>query len=157
MNESNEPARGEAREFWEAAVRLWEESGLSVRDFCRREGLGESSLHAWRRRFRSEGTTPESDAKPSAMPKKVPLPQGRRRALQRPSVSKSRKPADVEFLPVHVVGDKVSRGCAASAETAAGTSLIEIVGPSPWRVRIQAGFDPTALDAVLTALEGRPC
>ena len=63
----------------------------------------------------------------------------------------------VEFLPVRVVGDEGFRAPAASAETAAKAAPIEIVGVSPWRVRILADFDPAALAAVLTVLEGRPC
>ena len=37
------PKQGEAREYWKEAVRLWAESGLSVREFCGREGLAEHS------------------------------------------------------------------------------------------------------------------
>ena len=47
--------QGEAREFWEAAIRLWSESGLSVREFCSREGLSEHSFYAWRRTLRADG------------------------------------------------------------------------------------------------------
>jgi transposase-like protein len=36
------------------AVQMQEESGLSVRKFCEREGLGEASFFAWRRKFRAE-------------------------------------------------------------------------------------------------------
>jgi hypothetical protein len=60
-------------------------------------------------------------------------------------------------MPVRVLGEKVSRVRSPSSETAVGASPIEIVGASPWRVRILAGFDPTTLDAVLTVLERRPC
>lgn len=42
----------------------------------RREGLGESSLHAWRRRFRSEDAAAKSEAKPSAMLRKFRFPKG---------------------------------------------------------------------------------
>lgn len=47
--------RVEAREFWEAAIRLWDESGLSVREFCDREGLSEHTFYAWRRTLREDG------------------------------------------------------------------------------------------------------
>ena len=39
MDESGKSRRVETREFWEEALRLWAESGLSVREFCNREGL----------------------------------------------------------------------------------------------------------------------
>jgi len=44
----------EKRAFWRMVVQMQEESGLSVRKFCEREGLGQASLFAWRRKFRSE-------------------------------------------------------------------------------------------------------
>ena len=46
----------EKRAFWRMAVQMQKESGLSVRRFCEREGLGEASLFAWRRKFRAEET-----------------------------------------------------------------------------------------------------
>ena len=48
--------QGEAREFWETAVRLWSESGLSVREFCSSEGLSEHSFYAWRRTLRTDSS-----------------------------------------------------------------------------------------------------
>jgi restriction system protein len=43
MGESGKSKRGEIREFWEEAVRLWAESGVPVREFCNREGLATGS------------------------------------------------------------------------------------------------------------------
>ena len=44
MDESSKSKRGETREFWEEAIRLWVESGLLVWEFCNREGLAEHSF-----------------------------------------------------------------------------------------------------------------
>jgi transposase-like protein len=55
VGNSKKSKRGEAREFWETAVRIWSESGLSVREFCRREGLAEHSFYSWRRELRADG------------------------------------------------------------------------------------------------------
>ena len=49
MDESNKSRRVETREFWEAAIRLWTEGDLSVREFCSREGLAEHTFYSWRR------------------------------------------------------------------------------------------------------------
>ena len=49
MDKSTKSKRVETREFWEAAIRLWTESGLSVREFCNREGLAEHTFYLWRR------------------------------------------------------------------------------------------------------------
>jgi len=53
--------RTETREFWEEAVRLWNESGLSVRDFCAREGLTEHTFYARRRELLPENTVSDND------------------------------------------------------------------------------------------------
>ena len=54
MGDSKKSKQGETREFWEAAVRLWLESGLSVREFCNREGLAEHTFYSWRRALRED-------------------------------------------------------------------------------------------------------
>ena len=54
MDGSDKSKRGEARGFWEAAIGLWSESGLSVREFCQREGLTENAFYSWRRKLRAE-------------------------------------------------------------------------------------------------------
>ena len=66
MDDSNKPKRGEAREFWEAAIRLWSDSGLSVREFCSREGLADHSFYSWRRELLPEGQGSEASQEASA-------------------------------------------------------------------------------------------
>ncbi|HSN55293.1 MAG TPA: hypothetical protein VLT32_11505 [Candidatus Sulfomarinibacteraceae bacterium] len=53
----------EKRAFWRMVVQMQEESGLSVRKFCEREGLGQASFFGWRRKFRREAAEgcPSSD------------------------------------------------------------------------------------------------
>ena len=159
MDESSKSKRGETREFWETAIRLWTESGLSVREFCSREGLAEHTFYSRRRELLPENTTPEINQESSATDGGEVATGGRRRRRRKPVANPAgASTSAVEFLPVRVVGDEGLRPNTASAETAAGaTAPIEIIGASPWRVRILAGFDPTALAAVLTVLEGRPC
>jgi transposase-like protein len=47
------------RKQWAEIVKRFESSGLSTRDFCRREGLASSSLQRWRLRLRSAAVKPE--------------------------------------------------------------------------------------------------
>ena len=157
MDESGKSRRVETREFWEEAIRLWAESGLPVREFCNREGLAEHTFDSWRREVMPESPAPEVNRESSATEDEAPTDGRRRRRRRRVAGPTGTNASAVEFLPVRVVGDEGSRAHAASAETAAGAAPIEIVGASPWRVRILAGFDPAALTAVLTVLEGRPC
>jgi len=157
MDESSKSRRVETREFWEAAIRLWTESGLSVREFCSREGLAEHTFYSWRRELLPESPASEVNQESSATEDEAPTDGRRRRRRRRVAGPTGTNASAVEFLPVRVVGDEGSRVHAASPETSAGTVPIEIVGASPWRVRILAGFDPAALAAVLTVLERRPC
>jgi hypothetical protein len=47
MSRGNPRDRRKER-FWRHAVRQWRKSGLSIRDFCREEGLPEPNFYAWR-------------------------------------------------------------------------------------------------------------
>ena len=157
MDKSSKSRRVETREFWDAAIRLWAESGLPVREFCNREGLTEHTFYSWRREVMSENPAPEANQKSSATEDEVSI-NGRRRHRLKPVANPAGiNTSAVEFLPVRIVGEEVPHANAASAETATGAAPIEIVGASSWRVRILASFDPATLDAVLTVLEGRPC
>jgi transposase-like protein len=60
VDDSSKPNRGEARDFWEAAIRLWSDSGLSVREFCRREGLAAHTFYSWRRELLPDSPTSEA-------------------------------------------------------------------------------------------------
>jgi transposase-like protein len=158
MDELSKSKREETREFWEAAIRLWAESHLSVRDFCSREGLAEHTFYSWRRELLPGNLLPEVDQQSSATDGGQVLADGRRRRRRKQAAGPTGKDTSaVEFMPVRVVGEEASRAHAASAETAAGASPLDIIGASPWHVRILVGFDPTTLDAVLTVLERRPC
>jgi transposase-like protein len=157
MDESSKSRRVETREFWEAAIRLWAESGLPVREFCSREGLAEHVFYSWRRELMPENPAPEVNQEPSAANGETPVDGRRQRRRRRPAGSASKNTSAVEFLPVRVGGDEVSLAHTTPPGTVTGAAPIEIVGGSVWRVRILAGFDPAALAAVLTVLEGRPC
>lgn len=159
MDGSSKSKRVETREFWEAAIRLWAESALSVREFCSREGLTEHTFYSWRRELMPENSAVGVKQEPAATDDAVVATNGRRRRRWRKPVvtSPSENASSVEFLPVRVVGGDASCTPSATAVVAQGTSPIEIVGASSWRVRILSGFDPATLDAVLTTLERRPC
>ena len=73
MGESSTTKGLETREFWNEAIRLWTDSGLSVRKFCLREGLTEHSFYAWRRALLPEtleantgSTSSAKDGSPTA-------------------------------------------------------------------------------------------
>jgi transposase-like protein len=48
------------RHFWTQHLQCWNDSGLSVRDYCRTHRLHEHTFYHWRKKLRtaSTGTTP---------------------------------------------------------------------------------------------------
>ena len=50
------------RQFWHRTVKRWKSSGLSVRQFCRNEGLSEPTFYSWRKEVTGR-TTRRSSAK----------------------------------------------------------------------------------------------
>jgi transposase-like protein len=107
VDESNKSKRKETREFWEEAIRLWNESGLSVRDFCAREGLTEHTFYSRRRELLPENTTSEIDQEsPAASGDETPTVRRRRRSQK--------------------------QVCADDAmDTAITSPFVELVAPSP--------------------------
>lgn len=79
MDESNKSKRTETREFWEEAIRLWADSGLSVREFCLREGLSEHAFYSHRRELQPENSVREISQEPSGPGDKETVTGGRRR------------------------------------------------------------------------------
>ena len=79
MDESNKSKRTETREFWEEAIRLWADSGLSVREFCTREGLSEHAFYSHRRELQPEIVAAEIPQESSDANNGAAVPGGRRR------------------------------------------------------------------------------
>ena len=75
--------RDPAREkFWRRAIRDQQRSGLSVRDFCRREGLKDGAFRWWRQELprRDQGPSishrgERTDAAPAFLPVRVVDPE----------------------------------------------------------------------------------
>ena len=108
-------------------VRRWEQSGLSVREFCDFQSLSEASFYAWRRELANRG---------------VPARRGEQKT-----------PADAmpvgPFVPVRVVADEPV-GCES-------VPVLEVQLPSGVQLRVPAGFARQTLADVLAALETGPC
>ena len=118
-------------QFWRRTIADQACCGLSIKAYCRREGLEPRNFHRWRqvlaRRDRAL-----SSAQMVSRPALVTEPAG-----------------SSAFLPVRVVQD--------AAEPMASTTPIEIVLRSGPTIRVTRGFDPQALDSVLSVLEARRC
>jgi len=115
-------------EFWRHTIADQAQSNLPIKAYCRLKGLNARSFRSWRQ----ELTRRDSEVTST-------------RTLER-SDSASLTSA---FLPVRVVQD--------TPVPSAVNSPIEIVLPTGSTVRVSRGFDPSALDAVLSVLEARRC
>jgi hypothetical protein len=119
-------------QFWRRAISDQAQSDLPTQAYCQRKGLNPRSFRSWRQAFarrEAEATSARPDQRPAS------------------STELARAAA---FLPVRVVQD-------GAAEPIPETGVIEIVLPVGPTVRVTRGFDPHALDAVLSVLEARRC
>jgi len=48
---------GDQEQFWRMALETWQASGLSIRQFCRQEGLSEPQFYLWRKKLSGSGIT----------------------------------------------------------------------------------------------------
>jgi hypothetical protein len=39
------------RQFWQKSIETWQNSGMSIRKFCKSEGLQESTFYNWRKKL----------------------------------------------------------------------------------------------------------
>jgi transposase len=117
--------------IWRATIRRHQESGLSVRDFCEREGLKDGNFLRWRRELdrRDREKTPDH---PKMAIKEPTEPRG-----------------SPVLLPVQVVD--------ADRLPSRPAPPIEIVLDGGPMVRVPTGFDPRTLVDILAVLEARRC
>lgn len=114
---------------WRDRVRRYERSGLTIPQFCKREGLVAHQLSWWRRELKRRAAEAGRGKK-----KRTKQRQGKR--------AKQRK-ASAELVPVHVTP---------WAQTKAP---IEIVVDQPLRIAVASGFDAELLAEVVRVLETR--
>ena len=125
-NHLREPSK---ERFWRQTLRRWQGSGLTIRDYCAKNGLSEASLYAWRRTIaQRDQEAPGSTSEPA------------RRRLRK------RHRSGPNFLPVRVVPTSMP-----------STSSIEVVLSNSRILRIGAGFDAHVLRQLITCLEEPSC
>ena len=125
------PRDPERERSWRRTVADQAQSNLTISAYCRRNGLRPATFRFWQRELarRDAEVTPAVTGKYPAS-----------------STALARTPA---FLPVRVVQD--------SSVPIASAAPIEIVLSSGPIVRVTDGFNPHALDVVLSVLEARRC
>jgi hypothetical protein len=118
-------------QFWRRAIADQVRSDLPVQAFCQRKGLNPRSFRSWCQELARRDADVTS-ARPG-----------------HGSASSTELASASAFLPVHVVQD--------AAKPIPETPPIVFLLPAGLNVRVTSGFDPHALDAVLSVLEARRC
>jgi hypothetical protein len=85
-------------QFWRDALARFGGSGLSVREFCRREKFGEPLFYAWRRTIAERDRAAPPRGVRAALRKRSSLPRSR------PAGGPRGRPAPAAFLPVNPEG-----------------------------------------------------
>jgi hypothetical protein len=118
-------------QFWRRVIAEQARSGLCIKAYCQREGLGLRNFNRWRQvlaRRDREALAAQEVHSPNTFAKPV---------------------NSSAFLPVRVIQNVT--------QPIASTTHIEIVLHSGPTVRVSRGFDPHALEAVLSVWEARQC
>ena len=139
----------EREAFWRLALSEQRASGLSVRAFCRREGLSQASWYAWRRTL-AEREAGVVDPQPVAADVDHPS------AADAPHVEADPKgegvassPASMGFAEVTWRDDEDEPTARAPRSVAWS---IEVVLPAGLAMRVGDGFDAATLRRVVEAL-----
>ena len=55
---------GDQEQFWRMAIETWQTSELSIRQFCKDEGLSEPQFYQWRKKLTGGSMTPDDHDEP---------------------------------------------------------------------------------------------
>jgi hypothetical protein len=51
MSKNQKSLNQDRRQFWQMVIETWQNSGMSVSNFCKAEGLSEGSFYNWRKKL----------------------------------------------------------------------------------------------------------
>jgi len=71
------------QQFWQMVIETWQSSGLSVRQFCKKESLSEPSFYSWRKKLAGDDSQQDNQHKPeSSAFIEVAMPQNNSAAVE---------------------------------------------------------------------------
>lgn len=157
--------------YWRKQLDLWQQSGLSVRAFCKERGIVETSFYAWRReliiRARETGSVDYGSIEDhlGVTPNTVKDGRGRTisvrfrqtdhqalHALVNDGPGRSPNP----FVPLSIVPDSPAATQAKPSPTKADAG-IAVTTPSGYRISISCADDLGLLEKILNILEDHKC
>ena len=130
--------RPDREQFWRAVLQKHQLSGLTAKEFCRRERLSEASYYAWRWKLAGANRKPQSHR----------WQRGRAFGSAALQVDKRSRVASVPLFQELAILDGRRNG---------SDRWLEIVLPDGWRVRVPVEVDRGLLADVLSVLEARRC
>lgn len=160
--------RDEVKEkYWRQQLALWQQSGLSIRAFCKEHGVVETSFYAWRReliiRARETGASEEIIDEKQAPPNVLKDGRGRSIAIRyrqsdQPAMQSllAEKASGNPFIPLHVVDRSVAGGngeAVPDKEEHCATGL-EIALPGGAVIRLNDNSNVQLVAELLSALKG---
>ena len=71
------------QQFWQMVIETWQSSGLSVRQFCKKESLSEPSFYSWRKKLTGDNSEQDNqhESEPSAFIE-VAIPKNNSAAIE---------------------------------------------------------------------------
>ena len=118
---------------WRKRMREYEQSGLTVKQFCQREGLVGHQFSWWRRELKRRQAESASGGDVT----------GKVKPSKRTKRDNKRRTAAKRFVPVEV------------KPSSRGDASIEIVLDQPPRIIVSSGFDVVRLREIVRVLEPR--
>jgi len=139
---------------------LWQKSGLSVRAYCKEQGVVETSFYAWRRelivRTRESNSSGRISNQDEKAPPTVQDSRGRTIPIRFRESEKltfqSNESSGNPFVPLSIVHQNLVEK--PEGDTLAG---LKVTTPSGYRILVSSANDLHLLEKVLSILENRQC
>ena len=126
MSKAKQASRDEQRQFWRMVFQTHQASGLTIKQFCKNEGISEAAFYSWRKKLAAHDEPPKHDG-PSAVSR--------------------------EFIEVHLPARPAGLPVRQTGGLNPSPAVLELVFASGHALRIPAGADPAFLGHVLSALK----
>ena len=83
MSSKRAKSDNERRQFWQMAIETWQDSGISIRAFCKSEGFSEGTFHYWRKKLSCNHSQQNEHPGPSQSPFiEIAVPKSNHAALE---------------------------------------------------------------------------
>lgn len=151
----------EKEKYWRGKIAEWEKSGLSLRGYCRRNQVPESSFNAWRRelwirdRENMVGGTgmPEGTTGTVKDSRGRVIPASFRHADSVTNSSSPKKSEESPFVPLQVVDDAKAERIAPASKCCS----IELAYPDGRILKFDSGIDIAFLSQLIQSLGESRC